>query len=91
MAITAFWAIEAVYQQSFAHCLEDGSETPKELRETCQRWGNDSFAQYCLSLQKIAEQNLEKASGDVMAKAESVFLSVLELETEFWNMSQGDS
>ncbi|TXG71588.1 hypothetical protein EZV62_000167 [Acer yangbiense] len=28
MAITAFWAIEAVYQQSFAHCLEDGTKPP---------------------------------------------------------------
>lgn len=91
VVITAFWAIEAVYQESFAHCLEDGSKPLKELTETCQRWGSDSFAQYCLSLRKIAEKNLEKASGDVVAKAESVFLSVLELETEFWNMSQGDS
>uniref|UniRef100_A0A2N9IBZ2 Thiaminase-2/PQQC domain-containing protein n=1 Tax=Fagus sylvatica TaxID=28930 RepID=A0A2N9IBZ2_FAGSY len=43
VAITAFWAIEAVYQASFALCLEDGSKTPAELRETCQRWGNDGF------------------------------------------------
>ncbi|KAI9196045.1 hypothetical protein LWI28_020495 [Acer negundo] len=28
MAITAFWAIEAVCQQSFAHCQEDGTNTP---------------------------------------------------------------
>ena len=27
VAITAFWAIEAVYQQSFAHFQEDGTNT----------------------------------------------------------------
>ncbi|KAG8372889.1 hypothetical protein BUALT_Bualt12G0114100 [Buddleja alternifolia] len=35
-AVTAFWVIEAIYQESFAHCLEDGSKTPEELKETCQ-------------------------------------------------------
>lgn len=86
-AITAFWAIEAVYQESFAHCLEDDSKTPEELKETCQRWGNDGFGQYCRALQSIANRQLEKASDEVVAKAEVDFLRVLELEIEFWNMS----
>ncbi|KAB1213852.1 Seed maturation protein PM36 [Morella rubra] len=90
-AITAFWAIEAVYQASFALCLEDGSKTPEELRETCQRWGNDGFHQYCNSLQNIADQRLAKASDDVLTKAEVAVLRVLELEVEFWNMSRGQT
>ncbi|KAK9288217.1 hypothetical protein L1049_016666 [Liquidambar formosana] len=90
VAITAFWAIEAVYQESFAFCLEDGSKTPEELKETCQRWGNVSFGQYCHLLQKIANQCLEKASDDVLSKAEVALLHVLEHEVEFWNMSHGE-
>ncbi|GAA0145812.1 transferase [Lithospermum erythrorhizon] len=89
VAITAFWAIETVYHDSYAHCLDDDSRTPEELRETCKRWGNDDFGQYCQSLQSIATRRLAKASNDVIAKAEAVFLQVLELEVDFWNMSNG--
>lgn len=90
VAITAFWAIETVYQESFAHCLQVGSEIPEELKETCQRWGNSGFGQYCHSLQNIADRCLENASIDIIAKAERVFLTVLEHEVEFWNMSKGE-
>lgn len=89
VAITTFWAIETVYQESFAHCLEDGSKTPPELQDTCQRWGNDDFGEYCRSLQEIANRYLEKASSDVLTEAEVTFLRVLEHEIEFWNMSHG--
>ncbi|XP_022741798.1 probable bifunctional TENA-E protein [Durio zibethinus] len=89
VAIVAFWAIEAVYQESFAHCLEDGSKTPPELQETCQRWGNEGFRQYCNSLRKIADRQLEKASDDVITNAEATFLRILEHEVDFWNMSHG--
>lgn len=91
VAITAFWAIETVYQDSFAHCLEDGSNTPEELKETCQRWGNDGFGQYCRTLQSIAEHCLEKAPDNVLKKAETALLDVLEHEVAFWNMSHGDT
>lgn len=87
VAITAFWAIEAVYQESFAHCLQKGSKTPEDLKETCQRWGNDGFGQYCQSLKSIADRCLHKAPDDVVSRAELVVLRVLELEVEFWNMS----
>ncbi|KAE9601495.1 hypothetical protein Lal_00040545 [Lupinus albus] len=87
VAITAFWAIEAVYQESFAYCLGEGSKTPPELKETCARWGNEGFGMYCQSLQRIADRRLLKASEDELKKAEVLFLSVLEHEVEFWNMS----
>ncbi|CAI9765821.1 unnamed protein product [Fraxinus pennsylvanica] len=89
LAITAFWAIETVYQESFAHCLEDGSRTPEELKETCQRWGNEGFGQYCCSLKNITNRCLEKASDDVLSKAEVILIRILEHEVEFWNMSRG--
>lgn len=91
VVITAFWAIETVYQESFALCLEDGSKTREALKETCQRWGTDNFGQYCRSLKKIANRCLEKASDDVLTKAEVALLHVLEHEVEFWNMSHGQT
>ncbi|KAF5198765.1 Bifunctional tena-e protein [Thalictrum thalictroides] len=90
VAVTAFWAIEAVYQESFFLCLSSGSNAPIELMETCQRWGNDAFGQYCVSLRNIANRNLAKAPGDVLRKAEDALLRVLELEVGFWNMSHGE-
>lgn len=89
VAITAFWAIEAVYQLSFNHCLEDGNKTPSELQDTCRRWGDEAFGQYCSSLQKVVDRCLDKAPDDVVRKAETTFLAVLEHEIEFWNMSRG--
>lgn len=91
VAVTAFWAIEAVYQESYAYCLSDGSKTPEELKETCERWGNDGFGQYCHTLQKIANRRLEKAPEDVISKAEAIFIHVLEYEVEFWNMSRRET
>ncbi|XP_052191013.1 probable bifunctional TENA-E protein isoform X2 [Diospyros lotus] len=89
VAITAYWAIEAVYQASYSHCLEEDSNTPAELKEACERWGNDVFGQYCFSLQQIANRCLAKAPDDLVSKAEVVFLRVLKHEVEFWNMSCG--
>ncbi|KAG1371351.1 bifunctional TENA2 protein [Cocos nucifera] len=91
VVITAFWAIETVYQDSFSLCLESGSKTPEELMETCKRWGNAHFKEYCCSLQKIADRCLEKAPGDVVRKAEEAFVSVLEHEIGFWSKSSGES
>ncbi|AES91958.1 putative bifunctional TENA-E protein [Medicago truncatula] len=90
VTLTAFWAIEVVYQESFAHCIEEGSKTPPELKETCERWGNEGFGQYCQSLQKILNQRLQKASDDELKKAEVMLLSIIEHEVHFWNMSRGN-
>ncbi|KAK1436341.1 hypothetical protein QVD17_02120 [Tagetes erecta] len=90
VAITALWAIEVVYQDSFAHCLEEGSRVPHELQETCERWGNEGFGEFCRSLRGIVDRCLQKASPEVISKAEVCFLSVVEHEVEFWNMSVGD-
>ncbi|KAJ0848432.1 putative thiaminase-2/PQQC, heme oxygenase-like, multi-helical [Helianthus annuus] len=91
VAITAFWIIEAVYQESFAHCLEEGNSIPQELHETCERWGNAGFGAYCRSLRDIVDRCLQKASPEVVSKAEVFFLSVVEHEVEFWNMSVGEA
>lgn len=89
--IVALWAIEVVYCDSFAICLEVDAKTPPALLEACQRWGNEGFKQYCMSLQKIADKALENASHDVQQKAEVAFVQVLRNEVEFWNMSFDDN
>ncbi|KAJ0979910.1 hypothetical protein J5N97_015384 [Dioscorea zingiberensis] len=90
VAITAFWAVEAVYQESFSLCLESSAKTPLELMETCQRWGNPGFGEYCVSLQKIADRCLENSTtDDVLLKAEAAFTTVLQHEVSFWDMSYG--
>lgn len=86
-----FWAIEVVYQESFAHCLEEGNMIPEELQATCERWGNEGFGTYCKTLREIADRCLQKASPEVISKAEVAFLSVLEYEVDFWNMSVGEA
>ncbi|XP_023514083.1 bifunctional TENA-E protein isoform X2 [Cucurbita pepo subsp. pepo] len=88
VAITALWAIEAVYHESFAYCMEDGSKTPLELREACERWGNEGFGNYCNTLKKIVDRRLEMAAGEISKKTEVALLRVLECEVAFWNMSR---
>ncbi|XBI71182.1 hypothetical protein VPH35_065463 [Triticum aestivum] len=87
VAITTFWIIETVYQDSFAFCIEEGNKTPAELLGTCQRWGSPEFKQYCQSLQRIADRCLANAPPDVVKSAEEAFLRVLKLEIGFWDMS----
>ena len=89
VVLTAFWGIEAVYQESFAHCLGDGNKTPAELTGACNRWGNDGFRQYCLCVKNIAERCLENASREALVEAEDVLVRVLEHEVAFWEMSRG--
>lgn len=90
VVMTAFWAIEAVYQESFAHCLENGNKTPGELTGACNRWGNDGFREYCSAVKNIAERCLENnASGEALVEAEDVLVRVLEHEVAFWEMSRG--
>lgn len=87
VAITTFWIIETVYQDSFAFCIEEGNKTPPELLGTCQRWGSPEFKQYCQALQQITDRCLANAPSDAVKSAEEAFLRVLDLEVGFWDMS----
>ncbi|KAL6902264.1 hypothetical protein ACP4OV_005140 [Aristida adscensionis] len=90
-AITTFWIIETVYQDSFGFCIEEGNKTPPELLGTCQRWGSPDFKQYCKSLQIIADRWLANAPADAVKSAEEAFTRVLEMEIGFWEMSSSES
>eukprot|EP00252_Welwitschia_mirabilis_P021925 TRINITY_DN5775_c0_g1_i1.p1 TRINITY_DN5775_c0_g1~~TRINITY_DN5775_c0_g1_i1.p1 ORF type:complete len:230 (-),score=41.76 TRINITY_DN5775_c0_g1_i1:316-1005(-) len=87
VSVSALWVIEVVYRESFAKCLEEDAETPKEFLEACQRWGNDEFRKYCNSLKRLADNALRNSSTDVQQKAENVFVQLLKNEVEFWNMA----
>ncbi|KAL2611444.1 hypothetical protein R1flu_023136 [Riccia fluitans] len=87
VAISSFWAIEMVYNESFVTCLERDAKTQPELLEACQRWGSKSFQEYCSSLKRIADRALADAPQEVVQKAEKLFREVLELEVAFWSMS----
>ncbi|CAD6203334.1 unnamed protein product [Miscanthus lutarioriparius] len=91
VAVTAFWIIETVYQDSFGFCIQDGNKTPPELLGTCQRWGNAGFRQYCQSLHSIVDRCLANAPADAVKSAEEAFIRVLELEIGFWEMSSSQS
>ncbi|CAM6099162.1 unnamed protein product [Calypogeia fissa] len=86
-ALAALWIIEAVYNESFATCLEKDAKTAPELQEACGRWGNAEFGGYCTLLKGLADKALENASPAVREAAESYFEQVLKHEIDFWSMS----
>ncbi|BBN17168.1 formylaminopyrimidine deformylase / aminopyrimidine aminohydrolase [Marchantia polymorpha subsp. ruderalis] len=88
--ISAFWAIEMVYNESFATCLETDANTPPELLEACQRWGSKDFKTYCICLKRMADRALQNAAQDMLQKAEEYFQEILKQEVSFWSMSFDD-
>jgi len=72
VAVTAFWLIELVYCASFMSCLEDDANTPFELMNTVKRWGTPEFHHYTLSLKKLADKALARASEAEREQAKKV-------------------
>lgn len=91
VALAAFWAIEVVYNDSFAACLEPGAKTPPDLQNACERWGSPKFKMYCMALQSLADKYLQNCPAHVQQQAEQAFVKVLSSEVDFWNMSVGNS
>ncbi|XP_059307666.1 probable bifunctional TENA-E protein [Lycium ferocissimum] len=90
-AVTILWAVASVYHYGFGHCLEEGNNTPEEMKEGCKIWGNESFKQYCQSLENIANARLEEASEEEVSKAEVLILEFLENVVHFWSVSLGET
>jgi len=88
-AITILWAVESVYHNGFEHCLEEGNNTPNEMKDGCKIWGNENFKQYCQSLENIANRTLEEALDEEVSKTEVLILEFLENIVRFWNMNLG--
>ncbi|KAJ7106887.1 hypothetical protein O6H91_02G018100 [Diphasiastrum complanatum] len=90
IAVTALWAIEFVYYESFALCTQSNAKTPTELREACERWSNMEFKNYCVLLKGLADKYLEGSNLHVRQKAEEIFVQILKQEIKFWDMSTCD-
>ncbi|KAJ8557574.1 hypothetical protein K7X08_003199 [Anisodus acutangulus] len=90
-AVTILWAVQLVYHNGFGHCLEEGNNTPEEMKEGCKIWGNESFKQYCQSLENIANSRLEEASDEEVSKIEILILEFLENVVHFWSVNLGET
>ncbi|NJM95842.1 MAG: TenA family transcriptional regulator [Phormidesmis sp. RL_2_1] len=80
---TAFWAIELAYNQGW----QIHSPMPEPYTEFADRWGNPSFTEYVKILEQQADDALTKASESEQGQAKQTFLSVAQLEKDFWQMA----
>jgi thiaminase len=80
-AMTATWAIERAYLESWQSALP----AQPEYREYVERWTNPGFASFVGELEKVTARALE--AGDADKEVEAAFLQVAELERQFWDMA----
>lgn len=80
---TAFWAIEAAYNQGW----QLPGAMPAPYTEFADRWGNPGFTDYVTVLAQQADEALRLASNDVHQQAEQVFMDVAQWEQKFWQMA----
>lgn len=80
---TVFWAIELAYNQGW----QLPGQMSEPYNEFAQRWGNPGFTEYVSLLEKQADQALEDETQSIQEQAESSFLQVAQLESEFWQMA----
>lgn len=80
---TAFWAIEAAYNQGWQR---PGRMVPP-YDEFADRWGNAGFSDYVQQLAQQANEALASAPIGIQQQAEAAFLEVAKLEKEFWQMA----
>ncbi len=80
---TAFWAIEFAYNQ--------GWQLPgvmiEPYTEFAERWGNAGFTEYVKLLEQQADEVLSSTTESVWKQAEVAFLTVAQLEKDFWQMA----
>jgi thiaminase len=80
---TAFWAIEAVYNQAW----QLAAPVAAPYDEFANRWGNPDFTVYVGLLERQADEVLRDAPRAAQERAEELLLSILELEQLFWQMA----
>jgi thiaminase/transcriptional activator TenA len=80
---TAFWAIEAAYNQGWQN---PGHMVPP-YDEFADRWGNAGFTDYVELLAQQADEALQSAPNSIQKQAEAAFQEVAKLEKEFWQMA----
>lgn len=80
---TAFWTIEAAYNQGWQ--LPGHMVPPYD--EFANRWGNSSFTEYVTLLEQQADQVLQSTEPEIQQQAEAAFLQIATLEKDFWQMA----
>jgi thiaminase len=80
---TAFWAIEAAYNQGWQ--LPGHMVPPYD--EFANRWGNQGFTDYVTILKQQADQALQSAEVEIQQQAEAAFVQIATLEKDFWQMA----
>jgi thiaminase/transcriptional activator TenA len=80
---TAFWAIEAAYNQGWQ--LPGHMVPPYD--EFANRWGNPGFTDYVTQLEQQANQVLQSTDAEIQRQAEAAFLQIARLEKDFWQMA----
>ncbi|MEM6251643.1 MAG: TenA family transcriptional regulator [Cyanobacteria bacterium P01_D01_bin.156] len=80
---TGFWAIELAYNQGW----QSHSPMPEPYTEFADRWGNAAFTAYVQQLEQQANSVLATADNNTQTEAEKAFITVANLEKEFWQMA----
>lgn len=80
-AITALWALERVYLESWMRAAPGHSE----YRAFVEHWTAPGFARYVDGLAQAAD--LALTSGEGLEEAEAAFLEAVHLERDFWEMA----
>lgn len=83
---TAFWAIEAAYNQGWQ--LPGHMVPPYD--EFANRWGNAGFTEYVTLLEQQADQVLQPIDAEIQQQAEAAFLQIAKLEKDFWQMAYAE-
>lgn len=82
-AITALWAIERAYLESW----QGAKPGHPDYREFVEHWTVPEFAAYVEALEGAADAALKEASAEEREEAERAFLEVARLERDFWEMA----
>lgn len=83
VAVTALWAIEQAYLESW----QGAAPGHPDYREFVEHWTTEEFAEYVAGLRKAADAALLNTGVDERKKAEAAFLEVARLERDLWEMA----
>ncbi len=83
VAITALWALEEVYLESW----RGAAPGHPDYREFVEHWTTPEFADYVAGLEDSADAALRDAGEEERERAAAAFLKVCRLERDFWQMA----
>lgn len=81
-AITGVWTIERAYLEAWR-----SASPPAAYAEFVEHWTTPEFEEYVTSLERAADDALHEADESEREAIEQTFLSVAQLERDFWGMA----